>query len=163
MIVERRKEGETEWSVYRPGLKLGTLEPGYEYRAAQIAEPAAPKWPQTMMTEEQLAAQVSYVIQPYPGQHAGPFYTSVANAVLAHACETGALVPADKVREIEAKAREEGIKEGRSKEQALRQVEVDFGYCNNRVGYQCGQAFSQSQMEIHRQQHADAVKRGLRK
>ncbi|WP_443700179.1 hypothetical protein [Pseudomonas sp.] len=34
----------------------------------------------------------------------------VANAALAHACEAGQVVPADKVREIEAKARAEGVR-----------------------------------------------------
>lgn len=61
-----------------------------EYRI----KPAAPKWPQTTMTEDQLAGQVSYIIQPAPGQHAGPFYASLANAAIANACETGQVVPA---------------------------------------------------------------------
>lgn len=82
-----------------------------EYRIKP--EPAAPKWPQTTMTEEELAGKVSYIIQPAPGQHPGPFYASVANAALARACETGQVVPADKVREISAGAYAQGAKSAR--------------------------------------------------
>lgn len=68
--------------------------------------PAAPKWPQTTMTDGALEVAHLSVLGASAGRRA------IANATIAHECSTGALVPADKVREIEAKAREEGVKEG---------------------------------------------------
>ena len=100
-----------------------------EYRIKP--EPAAPKWPQTTMPPEAMSAL----------HYNDPTHTDLwkfANGVIAHECSTSALVPADKVREIEAKARAEGVKEGRRKEQELRRHEVDFGAGYNRVGYDIG-------------------------
>lgn len=69
-------------------------------------KPAAPKWLQTTMTDTQLAGGGSHIY----GE--GARLRAIANAAIAHECSTGALVPADKAREIEAKARAEGVKEG---------------------------------------------------
>lgn len=80
-----------------------------EYRIKP--EPAAPKWPQTTMAEDSILS-AWYNGNDVRGPSAEIWaMIRVANAAIAHACETGALVPADKVREIEAKARAEGIKE----------------------------------------------------
>lgn len=81
--------------------KYPDFEPGCGYRI----KPVAPKWPQTTMTDEQMKAAAN-------SAPLGKTVRYVANAAIAHACETGALVPADKVREIEAKARAEGKREG---------------------------------------------------
>lgn len=72
-----------------------------EYRV----KPAAPKWPQTTMTQDDLWSQIDNVRN-------APTLEAFANMVIARSCEDGHVVPADKVREIEAKARAEGIKEG---------------------------------------------------
>lgn len=79
-----------------------------EYRIKP--EPAAPKWPQTTMAEDSILS-AWYNGNDVRGPSAEIWaMIRVANAAIAHACETGALVPADKVREIEAKARAEGAK-----------------------------------------------------
>lgn len=88
------------------GLWVDCLEPqwttGIEYRI----KPAAPKWPQTTMTYQKLREAYLYAASVIGWDEAAAM--SLANAAIAHACEYGALVPADKVREIEAKARAEG-------------------------------------------------------
>jgi hypothetical protein len=68
-------------------------------------KPAAPKWPVTTMTSAGLSIA-------YLEKVSEDGLRDVANAAIANACESGALVPADKVREIEAKARAEGMREG---------------------------------------------------
>lgn len=79
--------------------------PDFDSSLGYRIKPAAPKWPQTTMTFEQIEA--SAYNAPMGAQWRG-----IANSALKHACEAGEVVPADKVREIEAKARAEGIKEG---------------------------------------------------
>lgn len=76
------------------------FDPMLAYRVKP--EPAAPKWPQTTMTDAQLVKSESHIYGESASRRA------IANATIAHECSTGALVPADKVREIEAKARAEG-------------------------------------------------------
>lgn len=134
-----------------------TEHPTWDLNTRYRVKPAAPKWPQTTMGAVAL-------IQAYQdGAKKGEALICAANAVIAHECRTGALVPADKVREIEAKARAEGIKEGRSKEQDLLRQQVDFGAGYGRAAHCGAQAFSPSIFEIQRMQHADAVARGLTK
>lgn len=74
-----------------------------EYRIKP--KPAAPKWPQTTMTDEEIMIAMDYSSK----SNGGP-WRAIANQAIVHECSTGALVPADKVREIEAKARAEGAK-----------------------------------------------------
>ena len=92
-----------------------------EYRIKP--EPAAPKWPQTTMEYEELETAYSRVggINSWDSAAA----RALANAAIAHACEAGEVVPADKVREIEAKARAEGKREG------LHPVAVIQAACNH--------------------------------
>lgn len=102
-----------------------------EYRIKP--EPAAPKWPQTTMTYEQIEAAAYNA--PIGAQWRG-----IANSALKHACEAGEVVPADKVSEIEAKARAEGIKEGAQQEheriRLMAQLASPVG--GQLVGYQVG-------------------------
>lgn len=106
MIYQRRKEGTTEdWADMAPGAFPACMLIGHEYRVKP--EPAAPKWPQTTVTVVELGdwfqstrlnrPQIEVIIDG-------------VNKAIAKECHSGALVPADKVREIEAKAREEGAK-----------------------------------------------------
>lgn len=81
-------------------------------------EPAAPKWPLTTMTSAGLSIA-------YLEKVSEDGLRDVANAAIANACESGALVPADKVSEIEAKARAEGKREG------LHPVAVIQAACNH--------------------------------
>lgn len=85
--------------------KYPDFEPGCGYRV----KPAAPKWPQTTMTQDDLWSQIDNVRN-------APALEAFANMVIARSCEDGQVVPADKVREIEAKARADGIKEGARQE-----------------------------------------------
>ena len=80
--------------------------PNFDPHCKYQVKPAAPKWPQTTMGAGAL-------IQAYQdGAKKGEALICAANAVIAHECSIGALVPADKVRVIEAKARAEGKREG---------------------------------------------------
>ena len=85
--------------------KYPDFEPGCGYRI----KPAAPKWPQTTMTGPELG-------EWFQSTRLTPLQIEViidgVNKAMAKECLSGALVTADKVREIEAKARAEGIKEG---------------------------------------------------
>ena len=80
-----------------------------KYRVKPIPlESAAPKCPQTTMTPDSLRKE-------FNADMGGPVDLAlirVADIAIAHECSTGELVPADKVREIEAKARAEGKREG---------------------------------------------------
>ena len=75
-------------------------------------KPAAPKWPQTTMPEGLLISKW-YDGGPVRGadQELAAMWRAV-NAGIEYECSIGALVPADKVRAIEAKARAEGKREG---------------------------------------------------
>lgn len=78
-----------------------------EYRIKP--EPSAPKWPQTTMTEEEIGEW--FICTRMTTQQIEVIKRGV-NYAIAKECQSGALVPADKVREIEAKARAEGKREG---------------------------------------------------
>lgn len=119
-LVQVRIPGSEHWA--------NTIYPDFdkklEYRIKP--EPAAPKWPQTTMSYSDLAAAATTAEKP---QWDSDQAKTIANAALAHACESGALVPADKVREIEAKARAEGAK---STPDAEKIIQAAFEYL--RVG-----------------------------
>lgn len=83
--------------------------PTWDERVEFRIKPAAPKWPQTTMTEGEITLSAG---QAFIGEQTCTLYRSIINAAIAHECSTGALVPAEKVREIEAKARAEGKREG---------------------------------------------------
>ena len=87
-----------------------------EYRIKP--ELAAPKWPQTTMTQDDLWSQIDNVRN-------APALEAFANMVIARSCEDGHVVPADKVHEIESKARAEGEREG------LHPVAVIQAACNH--------------------------------
>ena len=87
---------------------LDATTPRWNEESEYRIKPAAPKWPQTTMTPMEITqARWPKGIESIQDQLYG-----VASAAIAHACEIGQVVPADKVREIEAKAYEEGVKEG---------------------------------------------------
>ena len=132
-VIRAFADGATIQVGYPTGEWVDNAYPHFDEKVQYRVkpEPAAPKWPQTTMTSAGLS--IAYVEKV-----SDDALRDVANAAIAHACEAGQLVPADKVREIEAKARAEGIKEGRRKEQELRRHEVDFGAGYNRVGYDIG-------------------------
>lgn len=125
MKYQRHKEGTTQDWQDCPD-PLGAMEPGYNYRV--LPEPAAPKWPQTTMTRDDFYNMYRKCPKDFCTS-----LVEVVNAAIAHECSTGALVPADKVREIEAKAGELGANEG-SKRNADRDLEVaravDKWYCD---------------------------------
>lgn len=79
-----------------------------EYRIKP--EPAAPKWPQTKMTDKEINA--AFIIGEFELVAHGVTERArkVADAALTHACEKGQVVTADKVREIAAKAYDAGSK-----------------------------------------------------
>lgn len=85
-------------------------------------EPAAPKWPQTTMTAPEIRDWFQSTCLT-PAQMA-VIINGVNNAI-GKECQSGALVPADKVRDIEAKARAEGKREG------LHPVAVIQAACNH--------------------------------
>lgn len=74
-----------------------------EYRIKP--EPAAPKWPQTTMTNKEINGAIANGPLELVSFGATETARRVINKAIEHECSTGALVPADKVREIEAKAR----------------------------------------------------------
>lgn len=137
MIYQRRKEGtEEDWRDMAPDTVPSCMMPGHVYRIKP--EPAAPKWPQTTMPEGLLVSKW-YNGGPVngPDEEISAMWR-IVNAGIEYECSTGALVPADKVSEIEAKARAEGIKEGRDQEKNR----DNLGSVHNRVGVQNGQTFS---------------------
>lgn len=69
--------------------------------------PAAPKWPQTTMKNNELS-RIGLLAETGEIER-----RLIANAAIAHSCETGALVPADRVREISAEAYAQGSKAAR--------------------------------------------------
>lgn len=79
-----------------------------EYRV----KPAAPKWPQTTMTNKEINGAIANGPLELISFGATETARRVINKAIEHECGTGALVPADKVCEIEAKARVEGKREG---------------------------------------------------
>lgn len=95
-LVQVRTPGSEHWA--------NTVYPDFdkklEYRIKP--EPAAPKWPQTTMTGADLDDW-------FQSTRLTPSQIEVimdgVNKAIAKECQSGALVPADKVREIEAKAR----------------------------------------------------------
>lgn len=95
--IEQKRPSDSLWEP------LGNW-PGWNESWGYRIKPAAPKWPQTTMTDMLSKWDISLPVDQCMSKFAG--------AVIEHECSTGALVPADKVREIEAKARAEGIKEG---------------------------------------------------
>lgn len=106
-VIRAFADGATIQVGYPTGEWVDNAYPHFDEKVQYRVkpEPAAPKWPQTTMTDEQLIA----------AWENGPEalkLTATANAAIAHLCESGALVPADKVRVIEAKARAEGKREG---------------------------------------------------
>ena len=101
MKYQMREEGQTDWK----DVTAFAMKPGYEYRIKP--EPAATKYPQTTMTDEEIMVAMDYSSK----SNGGP-WRAIANQAIVHECRTGALVPADKVREIEAKARAEGMRQG---------------------------------------------------
>ena len=106
-----------------------------EYRIKP--ESAAPKWPQTTMKKDDILS-AWYSGSNVVGHVAETLAMyRVANAALAHACESGALVPADKVREIEAKAYEEGVKEGseRGLDKAIRATLNHVNFAVDGIGW----------------------------
>lgn len=97
--IEGRDYPDAPWvPCHEPTWNVGICE----YRV----KPAAPKWPQTTMTCVDIsnawgiAGTSVSLLQKF------------ANKVLDHECSNGTLVPAAKVRVIEAKARAEGKREG---------------------------------------------------
>lgn len=125
MIYQRRKEGEKDWENLGLGVGETGILPrlGYEYR--MIEEPPAPKWPQTTMTPKAMSAL-----------HCNdPTHTDLwkfANGVIDHECSTGALVPADKVREISAEAYAQGTETGeRDPERDLKIARAVAAYCGS--------------------------------
>lgn len=111
-----------------------TESPVWDEETEYRIKPAAPKWPQTTMGARELK-------QAYQdGAKEGDALICAANAAIAHECSTGALVPADKVREIEAKARAEGVKEGVRQERDKLQAVIDLLSTtgSQKIGYQQG-------------------------
>ena len=86
------------------GNWIATPRPDFDEDLEYRVKPVAPKWPQTTMTSPELTKAYD------ANKMMICALEDVANAAIAHACEAGQLVPADKVREIEAKARAEGAK-----------------------------------------------------
>lgn len=147
MTYQVRKIGDHDWQDDDFSSRAPKIMSGYEYRIKP--ETAAPKWPQTTMTGSELDDW-------FQSTRLTPSQIEVimdgVNKAIAKECQSGALVPSDKVREIEAKARAEGVKEGRRKEQDLRRYD-------NWVGCHNGLTFSQSMIEIQREQQT-AICRG---
>lgn len=96
--VEKKINGEWKYCAFPDFDRDG------EYRI----EPAAPKWPQTTMTIKEINGAIANGPLELVSFGATETARRVINKAIEHECSTGALVPADKVREIEAKAREEG-------------------------------------------------------
>jgi len=89
MEYQLRKNGEQVWTDgnYR-NLKEEIMAEGFEYRL----KPAAPKWPQTTMTELDLCHELTWGGN---GHSDVPVLVPIANAAIAHACEAGQVVPAE--------------------------------------------------------------------
>ena len=97
--------------------------PTFDSDHAYRVKPAAPKWPQTTMAEDSILS-AWYNGNDVCGPSAEIWaMIRVANAAIAHSCESGQLVPADKVRDIEAKAllfgREEGEKRSENRDREV--------------------------------------------
>ena len=111
--------------------------PDFDPHCKYQVKPAAPKWPQTTMTVPELGDWFQST-QLTPSQIEVIMYG--VNKAISKECQSGALVPADKVREIEAKARAEGVKEGAQQEheriRLMAQLASPVG--GQLVGYQVG-------------------------
>lgn len=107
-VIRAFADGATIQVGYPTGEWVDNAYPHFDEKVQYRVkpEPAAPKWPQTTMDRE---TQLT-LIDDYECSHAA--VQGISNACIAHECSTGALVPADKVREIEAKARSEAKREG---------------------------------------------------
>lgn len=132
MNYQRRKEGATQdWQ----DTHLHPMEPGYEYRIKP--EPVAPKWPQTTMVNRQINDAIANGPLELVSFGATETARRVINKAIEHECSTGALVPADKVRDIEAKAYEEGVKEGaeRGLDKAIRATLNHVNFAVDGIGW----------------------------
>lgn len=108
-VIRAFADGATIQVCYLAGEWKDEAYPHFDAYVQYRVKPEK-KWPDTTMTYEQLETAYSGAggINSWDNVAA----RVLANEAIAHACETGQVVPADKVREIEAKAREEGVKEG---------------------------------------------------
>lgn len=134
MKYQMREEGQKDWK----DVTAFAMKPGYEYRIKP--EPAAPKWPQTTMTNKEINGAITNGPLELVSFGATETARRVINKAIEHECSTGALVPADKVREIEAKARANGIKEGVRQERDRLQAVIDLLSTtgSQKIGYQQG-------------------------
>lgn len=152
-VIRAFADGATIQVGYPTGEWVDNAYPHFDEKVQYRVkpEPAAPKWPQTTMTNKEINGAIANGPLELVSFGATETARRVINKAIEHECSTGALVPADKVREIEAKARAEGIKEGQWREWDRR----NLGGVHNRVGYQGAGNYSQAQV-----QYAGTMNRG---
>lgn len=131
--IEQKRPSDPQWET------IGDW-PGWNELWSYRIKPAAPKWPLTTLPEGLL---VSKWFNGGPVRGVDEKLAAmwrIVNAGIEYECSIGALVPADKVREIEAKARAEGMKEGAQQEHERIRLMAQFAspVGGQLVGYQVG-------------------------